>query len=83
MEVDHGDNVDDSNERQQQQEPSSQAGRLFPNVLTSQVKLIQMKRQLKSLLKGKFEICGTRNKTRVVTKERADFFSHPFSLREQ
>jgi hypothetical protein len=73
MESDHGNNADDSTESQQQQAPSSQAGRPPPVVLTSQVNLIQLQRQLKGLLKGSFEFCSTRNGTRVVTKEMADF----------
>jgi hypothetical protein len=52
---------------------SSQGGRLPPIVLTSQVNLIQLKRQLKGLLKGNFEFCNTRNGARVVMKEIADF----------
>jgi hypothetical protein len=73
MEADHGNNADDSTESHQQQAPSSQAGRPPPVVLTSQVTLIQLQRQLKGLLKGSFELCSTRNGIRVVTKEIADF----------
>jgi hypothetical protein len=66
---------DDTTERQQHQAPSSQAGRPPPIVLTSQVNLIQLQRQLKDLLKGKFEFRNTRNGTKVVTKEIVFFFS--------
>jgi hypothetical protein len=41
MEAVHGDKADDSTEAQQQQTPSSQAGRSPPIVLTSEVNLIQ------------------------------------------
>jgi hypothetical protein len=67
-EADNGDDADDTTERQQHQAPSSQVGRLPPIVLTSQVNLIQMQRQLKGLLKGNFEFRNTINGTRVVTK---------------
>jgi hypothetical protein len=73
MEADHGGDADTTTERQQHQAPSSQAGRPFPIVLTSQVNLMQLRRQLKGLLKGNFEYRNTRNGTRVVTKEMVDF----------
>jgi hypothetical protein len=73
MEADHRDDTDDSAEGEQQQAPSTQAGRPPRIVLTSQINLIQIQRQLKSLLKGNFEFRGTRNPTRVVTKEMVDF----------
>jgi hypothetical protein len=40
---------------------------------TSQVKLTQLQRQLKGLLNANFEFRNTRNETRVVMKETADF----------
>jgi hypothetical protein len=70
--ADHGDDADIT-KRQQHQAPSSQAGRLLPVVLTSQVNLIKLQRQLKGLLKGNFAFRHTRNGTRVVTKKMADF----------
>jgi hypothetical protein len=73
MEADHGDNTDDSTKGQQQQVPSSHAGRLPPIVLTSQVNLIQLQRQLKGLLKDNFKFHSTRNGTRVITKGMVDF----------
>jgi hypothetical protein len=69
MEADYGDVEDDCTEGQQQQTPSSQAGRPPPIALTSQVNLIQLQRQLK----GNFEFRSTRNGTRIVTKEVEDF----------
>jgi hypothetical protein len=73
MEADHGDDADNATERQQHQEPSNQAGRLPPIVLTSQVNLIQLQRQLKGLAKGSFEFCNIRSGTTVFMKEMADF----------
>jgi hypothetical protein len=75
MEADHGNDVDDSTKGQQQQALSSQAGRLPPIILTSQVSLIQLQRQLKDLLKGSFEFrsSSSSNRTRIVMKEVADF----------
>jgi hypothetical protein len=83
MEADHGDDTEDTTERQKQQAPSSQAGRPPPTVLTSQVNLTQLQRQLKGLVKGNFDFRNTRNGTRVVTKEMEDFSIYPLSLREQ
>jgi hypothetical protein len=51
MEGNHGDDTDDSIEGQQQQTPPTQAGRSSPIVLTSQVNLLQLRRQTKVLLK--------------------------------
>jgi hypothetical protein len=73
MKADRGDDADDTTERQQRQTPSSQAGRLNPSVLTSQVNLTHFQRQLKGLLKDNFEFRNIRNETRFVTKEMADF----------
>jgi hypothetical protein len=68
MKTDHGDNADDTTERQQHQAPCSQAGSPPPIALTS-----QLQRQLKGLLKGNFEFRNTRNGIGVVTKGSADF----------
>jgi hypothetical protein len=73
MEADHGGDADTTTERQQHQAPSSQAGKPPPIVLTSQANLMQLRRQLKGLMKGNFEYRSTRNGTRVVTKETANF----------
>jgi hypothetical protein len=73
MEADHGHNMDDSTERQQHEASSSHADRPPLIVISYQVNLIQLHRQLKGLLKGNFEFCNTRNRTRVVMKEMADF----------
>jgi hypothetical protein len=83
MEADHGDDADDTTERQQHQAPFSQVGRPPPIVLISQVNLIKLKRQLKGLLKGNSEFRYNRNVTRVVTKEMADFSTIPLSLEQQ
>jgi hypothetical protein len=42
-------------------------------VLTSAVNLILVQKQLKGLVKGNFEFRSTRNGTRVITKEMADY----------
>jgi hypothetical protein len=73
MEAHHGDNMDNTTERQQRQAPSSQVGRLSPIILDSQVNLMQLQKQLKSLLKSNFEFRNTRNGTRAIMKEMADF----------
>jgi hypothetical protein len=63
IEADHGDDADDTTERQQHQASSSQAGRQPPIVLTCQVNLIQLQRHLKGLLKGDFGFRDTRHGT--------------------
>jgi hypothetical protein len=73
MEADHRDDVEDTTECQQHQVPSSEASGLPPIILTSQVNLIQLQRQLKGILRGRFKFHNTRNGTRVVTVEMADF----------
>jgi hypothetical protein len=69
MEADHGDDGDDTTERQA---PSSQAGEPPPIVLTSQVNLMQLQRKLKGLLKSNFGFRNTKSGTRVVMKEMVD-----------
>jgi hypothetical protein len=44
-----------------------------PIILTSSANIIQLQKQLKSVVKGDFEFRSTRNGTRVVTKGMADF----------
>jgi hypothetical protein len=44
-----------------------------PIILTSSANLIQLQKQLKSVVRGDFEFRSTRNGTRVVTKGMADF----------
>jgi hypothetical protein len=72
------DPIEDTNnqtdgEQQQQQPPNSQRGRQPPIILTSAINLIQLQRQLKGLVKGSFEFRNTRNGTRIITKEMADY----------
>jgi hypothetical protein len=59
--------------KQQQQSPNSQRGRPPPIILTSAINLIQLLKQLKGLVKGSFEIRNTRNGTRIVINEMADY----------
>jgi hypothetical protein len=73
-EVEHTeDNSDRTDGDHQQQSPSSRRGRPLPIILTSAINLIQLQKQLKSFVKSSFEFRKTRNGTRVVTKEMADF----------
>jgi hypothetical protein len=65
--------AEDIPENVQQQVASSQIGRPPPIVLTSEVNLIALQRQLKEIEKGTFEFRSTRNGTRVVLKEMSDF----------
>jgi hypothetical protein len=59
---------------QQQQPPNSQIGRPPPIILlTSAINLIQLQKQLKGLVTGSFEFRNTKNGTRIVTKEMADY----------
>jgi hypothetical protein len=44
-----------------------------PIVLTSAANLIQLQKQLKSLVKNNFEFHNTRNGTTIITKTMADF----------
>jgi hypothetical protein len=61
----------ESNNRQQ--EPTNQAGRQPPIIITSATNLIQLQKHLKGIVKGSFEFQNARNRTRVLTKEMADF----------
>jgi hypothetical protein len=58
---------------QEQQQPPIKAGRPPPIVLTAATNLMQLQAHLKVLVKGKFELRATRNGTRVVTQEMADY----------
>jgi hypothetical protein len=58
---------------EQQQAPSRVAGRPPPIVLRTAANLILLQKQLKGLVKGNFEFRSTRNGTRVITKEMADY----------
>jgi hypothetical protein len=64
--------VEEPSESQQQAAPS-QIGRPPPIVLTSEVNLIALQRQLKTISKNSFEFRSTRNGTKVVTTEMADY----------
>jgi hypothetical protein len=65
--------VADNPEDELQQRPASQMSRPPPIVLTSEENLIRLQKKLKSLCKDSFEFRSTRNGTRVVTREMADF----------
>jgi hypothetical protein len=44
-----------------------------PIVLTSTTNLTQLRKLLKDMIKEKFEFRSTRNRTRIITKDMADF----------
>jgi hypothetical protein len=52
---------------------AAKTGRPPPIILTSTVKLIQLQKQLKNVLKEDFEFRTTRNRTRIVTRGMVDF----------
>jgi hypothetical protein len=54
-----------------QQFLAKQAGR--PPTYTTN--LIQLQKQLQSVVKGNFEFCSTRNGTKIITRGMADFHS--------
>jgi hypothetical protein len=51
-----------------------------PIVLTSATNLIQLQKQLKSVVKEDVEFCSTRNGTRVITRGIVDFLAVKFHL---
>jgi hypothetical protein len=51
----------------------SKASRPVTIILTSKSNLIQLQKQLKSVVKDDIEFSSTRNRTRVITKGMADF----------
>jgi hypothetical protein len=57
----------------EEQGPTNQASRLPPIILTSATNLLQLQKHLKGIVKGSFEFRNTKNGTRVLTKEMADF----------
>jgi hypothetical protein len=73
MEKSQSDAADHSTTNQQELTPTNRTGRPPPIVLTSQVNLIEIQKRLKSVTKGDLELRSTKNGTRVVTKEMADF----------
>jgi hypothetical protein len=63
----------DTSNTPQEEAPSVKKGRPPPIVLTSAVNLIQLQKQLKSVVSWNFEFRNTRNGTRVITRGMADF----------
>jgi hypothetical protein len=53
-------------------------GRPPPIILTPTANLIQLQKLLKSVVKESFEFCSTRNGTRVIARDMADFQSVKF-----
>jgi hypothetical protein len=56
-------------------EPTDKPCRPSPIVLTSAVNLIHLQKQLKNVVQENFEFRNTRNGTRVITRNLADFHS--------
>jgi hypothetical protein len=56
-----------------EQEPTNQAGRPSPIILTSTINLLQLQKKVSGLVKGSFEFRSTHHGTIVTTKEMADF----------
>jgi hypothetical protein len=52
---------------------TNQAGRPPPIILTSATNLLQLQKSIKGIVKGRFEFRSTKNGTRVLTREMADF----------
>jgi hypothetical protein len=49
--------------------------RPLPIILTSAANLIQLQKQLKNVAKEDFEFRNTRSRTRVITRDMADFLA--------
>jgi hypothetical protein len=65
--------VSDNLNKKQQQPSCNKSGRPPPIVLTSTTNLMQLQRKNKGIVMGSSEFRNTRNGTRMVTKEMADF----------
>jgi hypothetical protein len=73
IETSQSEAVGDSTINQQGLAPTNKTGRPPPIVLTSQVNLFQLQKRLKGVTNSDFELRSTKNGTRVVNKEMADF----------
>jgi hypothetical protein len=69
---------EETNEGEQQ--GTNQAGRPPPIILSSATNLLQLQKQIKGIVKRSFEFRNTKNGTRVLTKEMADFSAIKFFL---
>jgi hypothetical protein len=58
-----------------EEEVPGKSSRPPPIILTSTTNLIQLQNQLKNVVKENFEFRSTRNGTRVITRDMADFQS--------
>jgi hypothetical protein len=54
---------------------TNQAGRPPPLILSSATNLLQLQKSIKSFVKGSFEFRSTKNGSRILTKEMADFLA--------
>jgi hypothetical protein len=75
MEVAKGNGEDSPNptDNQQQQAPTSERIRPPPIALTTETNLMQLQKQVKGIVKGSIGFRSTRNGTRVVVREMADY----------
>jgi hypothetical protein len=63
----------ESQEGATQQDESNKSGRPPPILLTSATNLLQLQRQFKEFVTGNFDFRSTRSRTRIITKEMANF----------
>jgi hypothetical protein len=71
--MDVAEETTDKPDAEEQQPSTRKTGRPPPIVLTSTTNLMQLQRQVKSIVTGSFEFRNNRSGTRIVTKEMADF----------
>jgi hypothetical protein len=71
--MDVAEETTDQPNEEQPQPSSGKSGRLPPIVLTSATNLIQLQGHIKSIVTGSFAFRNTRSRTRIFTKEMADF----------
>jgi hypothetical protein len=60
-------------DNQDEQQTSGSADRPPPIVLTTATNLLQLQKDIRVFVKGNFNLRSTRNGTRVVTRETADY----------
>jgi hypothetical protein len=65
--------TENTNPAESQQAPTTERSRPPPIVLTTETNLIRLQKDIKGIIKGSFEFRSTRNGTRVVMREMADF----------
>jgi hypothetical protein len=58
---------------EEKQGSTTEAGRPPPIILTSATNLLQLQKNISGIVQGSFEFRNTKNGTRVLTKEMADY----------